>query len=190
MTYGKIFIALYGVLSVYFASVMIRLLLVLAPAASVLSGLGLAEIINKMTKHIRLNFMSTINEDNKKKSLTEEKKEDKKATKKLADTKVKSDKDKVAKSGEKLDPKKKVIEEKEKAPRKLFPMDMAAVVLGLLVFLVSSFIFHSTWTAAEAYSSPTIIIASRSKDGKRMIVDDFREAYSWLRHNTREGKLK
>ena len=38
--------------------------------------------------------------------------------------------------------------------------------------------------AAEAYSSPSIILASRRNDGSRVIIDDFREAYYWLKMNT------
>ena len=44
--------------------------------------------------------------------------------------------------------------------------------------------FHSTYIAAEAYSSPSIILASRRQDGSRVIIDDYREAYYWLKMNT------
>ena len=37
---------------------------------------------------------------------------------------------------------------------------------------------------AEAYSSPSIVLSARAHDGGRIIFDDFREAYDWLRHNT------
>jgi len=40
--FGKIFAAIYVVLGVYFASVMIRLLLVLAPAVCVMGGIGVS----------------------------------------------------------------------------------------------------------------------------------------------------
>ena len=39
---------------------------------------------------------------------------------------------------------------------------------------------------SEAYSSPSIVLAARSGDGGKIIFDDFREAYYWLRHNTPE----
>ena len=41
---GKIFIALYGVISLYTSCVMIRLMLVLAPAVSILSAIGVYEL--------------------------------------------------------------------------------------------------------------------------------------------------
>lgn len=42
---------------------------------------------------------------------------------------------------------------------------------------------HCVWAAAEAYSAPSIVLTSRSQDGMH-VFDDFREAYSWLSHNT------
>ncbi len=39
---------------------------------------------------------------------------------------------------------------------------------------------------SEAYSSPSIVLAAGQADGSRIIFDDFREAYYWLRQNTPE----
>ena len=39
---------------------------------------------------------------------------------------------------------------------------------------------------SEAYSSPSIVLAATQHDGSRIIFDDFREAYYWLRQNTAE----
>lgn len=38
--------------------------------------------------------------------------------------------------------------------------------------------------AADAYSSPSIIMAHKMNDGSRLIIDDYREAYYWLKQNT------
>jgi len=35
--------------------------------------------------------------------------------------------------------------------------------------------------ASEAYSSPSIILSGRRNDGSRYIIDDFREAYYWMK---------
>lgn len=50
--YGKIFVGLYGILSIYFSWVMIRLMLVLAPAAWLLSGIGFSYLMRKATRSI------------------------------------------------------------------------------------------------------------------------------------------
>jgi len=52
----------------------------------------------------------------------------------------------------------------------------------LLVF----YVFHCTWVTSEAYSSPSIVLSAKHHDGSRIIFDDFREAYWWLRMNTAE----
>jgi dolichyl-diphosphooligosaccharide--protein glycosyltransferase len=53
VTYGKLFVALYGMLASYFACVMVRLMLIIAPAACVLGAIGVSEILSKMSKGIR-----------------------------------------------------------------------------------------------------------------------------------------
>ncbi|CAN8098707.1 unnamed protein product [Discula destructiva] len=60
-----------------------------------------------------------------------------------------------------------------------------AVILGFLVYLVM-FVMHCTWVTSNAYSSPSVVLASRMPDGSQHIIDDYREAYQWLRQNTRE----
>jgi len=53
---------------------------------------------------------------------------------------------------------------------------------GMLAF----FVFHCTWATSSAYSSPSVVLASYNPDGSQHIIDDFREAYYWLRQNTPE----
>lgn len=57
-THNIVFIGIYVTLSVYFSSVMIRLLLVFAPAASVASGIGCNWLINKCIKSIKSIFVN------------------------------------------------------------------------------------------------------------------------------------
>jgi dolichyl-diphosphooligosaccharide--protein glycosyltransferase len=68
-THNIIFIGIYAVLSVYFASVMIRLLLVFAPAACVSSGIGASWIISKCTDSIKAFFSKKHSHKNQKKTL-------------------------------------------------------------------------------------------------------------------------
>lgn len=51
-------------------------------------------------------------------------------------------------------------------------------------FLLASYAFHCTWVTSEAYSSPSIVLSAKTHNGDKIIFDDFREAYYWLRHNT------
>jgi dolichyl-diphosphooligosaccharide--protein glycosyltransferase len=56
--------------------------------------------------------------------------------------------------------------------------------IGILVVIFGILqhqLYHSTILAADAYSSPSIIMAHKMQDGSRLIVDDYREAYYWLK---------
>lgn len=53
-TLGKLFIGMYGVLATYFSCVMIRLMLVLAPAACIIAAIAVSEIMRKASKSIRI----------------------------------------------------------------------------------------------------------------------------------------
>lgn len=55
----------------------------------------------------------------------------------------------------------------------------ASVIIYLLLFVA-----HCTWVTSNAYSSPSVVLASRLPDGSQYIIDDYREAYYWLRQNT------
>ena len=57
----------------------------------------------------------------------------------------------------------------------------ACMTVYLLVFVQ-----HCTWVTSNAYSSPSVVLASRMPDGSQHIIDDYREAYQWLRQNTKE----
>jgi len=56
---------------------------------------------------------------------------------------------------------------------------VSAVTAYLVIFVM-----HCTWVTSNAYSSPSVVLASRAADGSQHIIDDYREAYYWLRQNT------
>lgn len=58
-THGKLFVGLYGLTSVYFASGMVRLQLVLGPAACVLSAIAAAWLLRKGCKSVRHHLLGS-----------------------------------------------------------------------------------------------------------------------------------
>lgn len=60
----------------------------------------------------------------------------------------------------------------------------AILTVALMAVAACYYQIHSTWVTSAAYSSPSIVLAAEQGDGRRVIFDDFREAYSWLSHNT------
>ena len=65
-------------------------------------------------------------------------------------------------------------------------MQLATAFVCLMSVFLVLYTLHCTWVTSEAYSSPSIVLSARGHDGSRIIFDDFREAYYWLRHNTPE----
>ena len=62
----------------------------------------------------------------------------------------------------------------------------AVTTFSVVVYLLL-FVAHCTWVTSNAYSSPSVVLASRLPDGSQYIIDDYREAYYWLRQNTPEN---
>ena len=129
---NKIFLSLYLVLAVYFASVMVRLLLVLAPAVAVMASIGLSNLTRRLAKSLRLVFSRNA----------------------------------------------------LKKEHKQISAMLSIVCLAVLSYVSVKYIIHSNYAGIEAYSSPSIILSSRTRTGDRVIIDDYREAYYWLRTNT------
>ena len=134
MTLGKLFIAMYLVCSVYFSSVMIRLLLVLAPAVCVLAGIGVGELVRKVRKSFKEQFSPR-------------------------------------------DP-------PLMTQKAVLPWEIGALVLVGVLVIVGQYIFHSTHISAENMSNPQIIVEAGKINGRQQVIDDYREAYYWLKHNT------
>uniref|UniRef100_A0A8C6XAZ5 Dolichyl-diphosphooligosaccharide--protein glycosyltransferase subunit STT3A n=1 Tax=Naja naja TaxID=35670 RepID=A0A8C6XAZ5_NAJNA len=132
-----IFIIMYGVTSMYFSAVMVRLMLVLAPVMCILSGIGVSQVLSTYMKNLDIS------------------RPDKKSKKQQDST---------------------------------YPIknEVASGMILVMAFFLITYTFHSTWVTSEAYSSPSIVLSARGGDGSRIIFDDFREAYYWLRHNTPE----
>lgn len=88
----------------------------------------------------------------------------------------------------------KVIESEKKSSKKsraskgfpLFQILSKFVVLSSFVYYLVFFVMHCTWVTQNAYSSPSVVLPSRNPDGSPAIIDDYREAYYWLRMNTPE----
>ncbi|KAL2641722.1 hypothetical protein R1flu_009309 [Riccia fluitans] len=143
-----IFILCYGLTSLYFAGVMVRLILVATPAVCLIGAIAVSATLKNLAKLLR----------------------EKKPAAVASTTKTTGKKKAAAKSGyDQLLP---------------FQKEGAAILLLGCLYLLVQYVVHCTWVTSEAYSSPSIVLAARQSNGERVIFDDFREAYYWLRHNT------
>ncbi|CAG5114007.1 Oidioi.mRNA.OKI2018_I69.chr2.g8092.t1.cds [Oikopleura dioica] len=64
------------------------------------------------------------------------------------------------------------------------PLAIKLTVVMALTGLLCQFAVHCTYITSNYYSSPSVVLASSRPDGSRNIIDDYREAYYWLRTNT------
>ncbi|KCV68953.1 dolichyl-diphosphooligosaccharide-protein glycosyltransferase [Fonticula alba] len=67
-------------------------------------------------------------------------------------------------------------------PGTLGLIDRVSVLLPLVLVLVVLHL-HCIFVTSTSYSNPSVVLSASLGDS-RMIIDDFRESYSWLRHNT------
>ncbi|KAI8803810.1 Oligosaccharyl transferase STT3 subunit-domain-containing protein [Cladochytrium replicatum] len=72
----------------------------------------------------------------------------------------------------------------EKPKQGIWQMDTRLLVVTPIYIILVLYQLHCTWVTSNAYSSPSIVLATRNQDGSQHIIDDFREAYYWLRQNT------
>ncbi|KAF3561313.1 hypothetical protein DY000_02018424 [Brassica cretica] len=182
------FVVLYIVMSVYFSGVMVRLMLVLAPAACIMSGIALSQAFDVFTASIKYQLGRSSN--------SKDDAEDNTSTNKAPkddSSSGKTDKgEEVAKERSSKKGKKKEREPADKPSVKskiakkralVLPLEASIVALLLLIMLGAFYVIHCVWAAAEAYSAPSIVLTSQSRDGLH-VFDDFRESYAWLSHNT------
>lgn len=157
-----VFVVIYAVLASYFAGVMVRLMLTLTPIVCVASALALSHVLDT--------YLATDSPPEPAAS-GQNGSADATAPKspKTTDSSLRSTRNPLV--GIYSTVSKSVI---------------AATVTGYLLL----FVLHCTWVTSNAYSSPSVVLASRMPDGSQHIIDDYREAYYWLRQNTpRDAKI-
>ncbi|KAL5993440.1 Dolichyl-diphosphooligosaccharide--protein glycosyltransferase subunit stt3b [Asimina triloba] len=145
---ATIFIVMYGLTSLYFAGVMVRLILVATPAVCLISAIAVSATIKNLASLVRA------------KSKPSHTSSSKGTTSMKASAKASLD---------------------QSLP---FQKNGAIALLLGAFYLLSRYATHCTWVTSEAYSSPSIVLAARGAHGGRVIFDDYREAYYWLRQNT------
>ncbi|CAL9751054.1 unnamed protein product [Musa acuminata subsp. burmannicoides] len=181
------FMVLHIATSVYFSGVMVRLMLVLAPAACIMSGIALSEAFDVFTRSIKLQLPKMFESPPSGAGDINSSQDVVKVDTKAATVKSESaPKERPSRKNRKKE--KEIVEMVPNRPLNaerllVLPLEASAVAILLLIILGAFYVVHCVWAAAEAYSAPSIVLTSHSHDGLH-VFDDFREAYAWLRHNT------
>lgn len=161
----RVFVILYAISAVYFAGVMVRLMLTLTPVVCMLAGVAFSDLLELFFKE-----------------------EDERNDRSSNGSEEESEEERERSPGRALyDKAGKLRRMKHERPRGngdgLGVNLRNGVVIGAFM-LMMMFTLHCTWITSNAYSSPSIVLSSYSNDGGRAILDDFREAYYWLAQNT------
>lgn len=159
----RIFAIILSIFSYYFSQKMTRLVLLLSPSAAVLSGIVVAGILEWSFRQFQddASGSSVPAEASEKESKSDKKKKQKRA---------------AVNPLEIFD-----VNQLNPTLRKV----LAFVAVTVLALALSVFYFHSV-TMAEHLSEPQVMMSARDRDGSRIIIDDYREAYWWVRDNTPE----
>ncbi|XP_037413889.1 dolichyl-diphosphooligosaccharide--protein glycosyltransferase subunit STT3A-like isoform X2 [Triticum dicoccoides] len=185
------FLVLYLVTSVYFSGVMVRLMLVLAPAVCILSGIALSEAFNVLTRSMK--FQRPISDDTLPTGGDSTPGSSSTATITTSTKNANIKKEKMGtiskeRSSKKSRKETELVGSSPVRPEKeeklcVLPSEASAMGILFLIMLCGLYVIHCVWAAAEAYSAPSIVLTSRSHN-ELHVYDDFRESYAWLRHNT------
>ncbi|CAH8588395.1 unnamed protein product [Schistosoma intercalatum] len=173
----RVFVILYAIFASYFAGVMVRLMLTLTPIVCVFSAIAFSRVfelfLNEQDNEINVATNQSNNEQNS-------------VDKRLYDKPNKANK-KVNYPSQDTPTSTTIGSQSKEQSSGNNGSNMRAVAYVLIIFILYLFVSHCVWVSSNAYSSPSIVLASYGKDGSRYILDDFREAYFWLWQNTKEN---
>merc|ERR1712238_98236 len=160
------FLVVFGVVTFFLSNKMVRLILLTAPIASVLSGIVLGRLFSFCFYNIVGFLPSVLN------------------VKEIDSIQLKTDesgKNKKAKKGK--DKSNSVKESDDKTVSKVIVAAMLFYIVKQMIPEVQEFVKFSHGMA-QSMSHPTIIFEGTLKDCTNVKVDDYRDAYFWLKENT------
>lgn len=150
----QVFVIIYAVLASYFAGVMVRLMLTLTPVVCITAALALSKILDTYL---------------------------------TVDTPAEAQANGIT-TGENSRPVAPPAQNSLRSTRNpvlgIYSNVSKALIVGSVTTYLLLFVLHCTWVTSNAYSSPSVVLASKLPDGSQHIIDDYREAYYWLRQNT------
>nr|CAB3266667.1 dolichyl-diphosphooligosaccharide--protein glycosyltransferase subunit STT3B-like [Phallusia mammillata] len=199
----RVFVVLYAVFAAYFAGVMVRLMLTLTPVVCILAGITFSNTLSHFIKDDDTPVKSK-KEGSKKKGtkssdngeyapIQNEDSDGGEEDHHQENQHGKALYDKAGKTSHKGS--KKALSpgtgtgaayKKNKQENIGLGANLKGLALMSMLLILMLFVVHCTWVTSNAYSSPSVVLASYNNDGSRVILDDFREAYHWLRQNTHD----
>jgi len=158
---AAVFVLLYGAVAWYFAGVMVRLMLTLAPIACILSAIGVSRLLVKPFQHLNAVIRAEAHD-------------------------ILSVVPYYTSHCTPIYHYNRIASTVEMKPK--LSSSYSCGLIGLVWMSLCCYGFHACYASSLAYSSPSIVIdmGKNPTTGERVLYDDFREAYFWLRQNTPE----
>ncbi|GMM50854.1 dolichyl-diphosphooligosaccharide--protein glycosyltransferase subunit [Starmerella bacillaris] len=163
-----VFLIVYAVFASYFSGVMVRLVLTLTPIVAVCSAIAISALLD------------VYNTSGSEKETVD------------TNTPIAEKSDKTTKSKAKVtkvndDAKPDQVSFFDSLGRKTVGSTLSRILaVSSFALYIIMFVKQSDYVTESAYSSPSVVLSSSSPDGQTFLIDDFREAYYWLRMNTDE----
>lgn len=180
-----VFVVIYAFVASYFAGVMVRLMLTLTPCVCISAAVALSTLLDK--------YMDPTEPEEEKAGedgATEGSASPAESSTSTTASATPSKKDKAKKTpaapvqGDISSKLANLVSRKAGKHRGIFGLDTRLIVLFNAFMMLSAFVIHCTWVTSNAYSSPSVVLSTNNPDGSKHIIDDYREAYYWLRQNT------
>ncbi|KAF8628942.1 hypothetical protein AX15_003631 [Amanita polypyramis BW_CC] len=187
-----VFVIIYALVASYFAGVMVRLMLTLTPVVCVSAAVALSTLLDT---YIEPSEPETAEESTSEPgsiksgaTATDTPPPSAKKTRKMATPAEPTTPRAIGNIASAMNPLPATKKSSTKS-RGIFGLDPRLVVVLNTIAMMIFFVTHCTWVTSIAYSSPSVVLASSNPDGSQHIIDDFREAYYWLRQNTPEDAV-
>ena len=175
-----VFVIIYALVGSYFAGVMVRLMLTLTPCVCVSAAVALSSLLERYMDPVEPEE-EEVNNVAKADAGSSEQTSSTSTTTSTTSKKSKKTSPPSDDISAKLSS---LVSLKSIKKRGIFGLDTRALVIVNAIMLLFAFVIHCTWVTANAYSSPSVVLSSNNPDGSKHIIDDYREAYYWLRQNT------
>eukprot|EP00186_Timspurckia_oligopyrenoides_P002217 CAMPEP_0182448066 /NCGR_PEP_ID=MMETSP1172-20130603/23232_1 /TAXON_ID=708627 /ORGANISM="Timspurckia oligopyrenoides, Strain CCMP3278" /LENGTH=710 /DNA_ID=CAMNT_0024644787 /DNA_START=121 /DNA_END=2250 /DNA_ORIENTATION=+ len=172
----NLLLLVYASFAAYFSGVMTRLMLVLAPAATLISSIGLSTILSKAVASLR--SPAALKHDTKSTTSLES------ATSSTGGRSSGGGRDKTRGKATAPSGSSNLSRPSSVSERKFrFSGEISVLIIGFICVSLWSYIRHCLWMANHHYSSPSVVM----QVSDNTYWDDFREAYYWLSQNTEEN---
>jgi dolichyl-diphosphooligosaccharide---protein glycosyltransferase len=167
------FLLVWGFTAYYFSHRMVRLILLTAPIGCALGGVAAGRLLSWSLRQWWDPFID---------SEAENKKRGGDKTKRGAAPSGK----KTKKSEDSFDSIKEALDNALSSSEGVIAKRTVSALVVVLSYVLSVNFANYCWRLSTDLSNPTIILKARLRDGREIKLDDYREAYWWLRDNTPE----